>query len=97
MSNTFEVQANVDEVAKALRDELSPDEYAMIAIKPASAPAADPFAIDRRHDLPDIRTIVEFTAAAVASGVVYDVIKKITVVLERTFSGRFKKDDDGKA
>ncbi len=94
MSATIEVQANASAVTKVLRDGLTPAEFAMIVVKPA--PAADPFAIDRRNDLPDILTIVEFTAAAIASGVVYDVVKKVAALLERPFSGRFKKHDDGK-
>lgn len=96
MSEAFEVQAATDEVKSVLRSGLTPEEYAHVVVTAVQTPASDPFAVDRRRDMPDVRSIVEFTAAAVASGVVYDVIKKVAVLLERAFSGRVKKDDDQK-
>jgi hypothetical protein len=94
MSEAFEVRAATNEVTSVLRSGLTPEEYGHVVVTSAHAPASDPFSVDRRHDLPDVRTIVEFTTGAVASGVLYDVIKKVAVLLERAFSGRVKKNDD---
>ena len=74
----LEVTASIKEVEAVLRANLTPEEFATLRI---SEVPDDPFTPLPHRDLPTIQTVVEFVLASVASGITYDILKKVTMVL----------------
>lgn len=78
----IEVSASRKDVEEALMAGLTADEFAALRISRISQ---DLFAPAPYRDLPTAQTVVEFLASALASGVTYDVAKKVTLVLRNKF------------
>lgn len=72
------IEASPEEVQALLADTLTPAEIAAVSVK--SAPTVqDPLAPERHGELETARVVVEFIGLAVAGGITYDVIKKVTL------------------
>jgi hypothetical protein len=94
MTNQIRVQADLSEVEAALRAELSAEEMSHVSL--SSSGAADPFQPTPRRDLPSVQTVVDFVSTTVAGGVLYDLIKKVSLILASRFPGKVDKNNDGK-
>lgn len=82
------IEMPLDEVELLLKETLTSDELAALSVK-VEPGNADPISPERQGEVETARVIVEFVAMAVAGGITYDIIKKVTLAAVAKF-GRKK-------
>lgn len=93
MTQQILVEASEEDVRTTLAAALSPDELASLGFEEKEK-ATDMFDPGKRGEAVTFMTIVIWTGGAVASGVVYDLIKKATLVLVDKFgTARVKTEE----
>lgn len=95
MPSYIRVKAAPSQVKQALNDGLTADELRMLTI---GQPKRDPFAPTAHRDIPELQTVVEFAALAIAGGVVHDgakaALRKAIALLKARFGDDVDVDGD---
>ena len=74
-SHEIEIEMNVQDVDSFLQSELSEEQYAALVITRKNPTSTSMPGRDRGIDPDTINTIVNFSAAAIAGGALYDCVK----------------------
>lgn len=75
---TVTIDGTLREVEALLQETLTTDEIAALTVKAENVPI-DPLAPERQGEAETVRIVVEFVGMAVAGGITYDIIKKVTL------------------
>jgi hypothetical protein len=94
----YRVTGDPTEVAKLLRDALTPEELASLKIE--ASPSSSPFAVQPRRGEPISTTVLVWISGAVATGMAYDVVKALSIKVWQLLEARYgaekiKKEEPG--
>jgi hypothetical protein len=84
MAASITIEARAEAVRATLAECLTPDELGQFSIS-EEAVEPDPFEASGRGEALTFFTVLVWTGQAVASGVVYDLVKKASVALQNKF------------
>lgn len=85
------VDATAADVRELLQSKLGAGEFSLLEVNDRPE---DPFSPEPYGDLPTYQAVIEFTANAIAGGIIWDVLKKAARIVRDKYGSSVKTEGD---